>query len=386
MVVKAPFPYFGNKITMAQELWWRFGAVENYVSPFCGSLGVELNAPYPVMMTLNDKDGLLVNFYRAVKDDPDTVAYYLDHPVSEIDLFSRHVYLVNAREQLTAQLEADPEWYDAKAGAWWAWGMCSWIGTGWCSGDGPWSIDADGNRINIREITDSEAVGVNRQMRHLTDAGTGVNRQMPALGDRKTPNLGNAGKGVNRKLPSLGDEARGYHTEGVRRKISALSDAENLVNQPVYTAGVYDTESVSENLRAYMRQIASLIRLARMTCGDWRRVVKESVTVRHGLTAVLLDPPYGEGQQDYGVGGNTDGNIADDGRTVPDGWQTFEWKSKGGYSVQGTEDAQSKVNRGRERIWFSPHCINPAVDAKSKLSQAIKVRETTDLGPLFMDL
>ncbi|MCL5460263.1 hypothetical protein M3M33_16620, partial [Loigolactobacillus coryniformis] len=34
------------------------------------------------------------------------------------------------------------------------------------------------------------------------------------------------------------------------------------------------------------------------------------------------------------------------------GWRVERWAKRGGY--QGADD--------RERIWFSPHCVNPADD------------------------
>ncbi len=41
----APFPYFGGKASVAGEVWRRFGDVDNYVEPFCGSCAVLLARP-----------------------------------------------------------------------------------------------------------------------------------------------------------------------------------------------------------------------------------------------------------------------------------------------------------------------------------------------------
>ena len=73
----------------------------------------------------------------------------------------------------------------AKAAGWWVWGICAWIGSGWCSGDGPWVKAPDGHSV-IRRGTAGQ--GVNRQLPHMGDAGRGVNRQLP--------HMGNAGRGV----------------------------------------------------------------------------------------------------------------------------------------------------------------------------------------------
>jgi hypothetical protein len=37
------------------------------------------------------------------------------------------------------------------------------------------------------------------------------------------------------------------------------------------------------------------------------------------------------------------------------GWDCVEWKAKGGYGSQGK--GTGRENAGRERIWFSPHCL-----------------------------
>ena len=67
--------------------------------------------------TVNDADGLLCNFWRALRADPDAVAEHADYPVSELD-FARHRWLVAQRADVE-RLLADPEWYDPKAAGWW---------------------------------------------------------------------------------------------------------------------------------------------------------------------------------------------------------------------------------------------------------------------------
>lgn len=115
--MRAPFPYFGGKSTIAGEVWRRFGDVPNYVEPFFGSGAVLLARPewhLGKMETVNDKDGLLANFWRAVVADPEAVAYCADWPVNENDQHARHAWLVSQKETLQERLEGDPEYYDAK--------------------------------------------------------------------------------------------------------------------------------------------------------------------------------------------------------------------------------------------------------------------------------
>jgi hypothetical protein len=336
--VAAPFPWFGGKSRASAEVWRRFGDVPNYVEPFAGSLAVCLGRPAFTgrrTETINDLDGFIANFWRAVSHDPDGVAAHADWPVSEADLHARHAWLIDHRTEITDALHADPAWFDARTAGWWVWGICSWIGSGWCSGDGPWRV-VDG------KLTDTRS-----QLPHLGNAGRGINRQLPHLGD--------AGQGINRQLPHLGDAGR-----GINRQLPHLGDA-------------------GQGITAWMRQLADRLRDVRVCCGDWTRVVTDSVTVRHGITGVLLDPPYGDDHGDYYAvdsrtvatdvrdwclanGNRSDLRIALCGYTsdtsdplADAGWTTHRWSSKGGYG--GGKGNQADANRRREAIWFSPHCL-----------------------------
>ncbi len=327
--LQAPFPYFGGKRKAAETVWPAFGHVDNYVEPFAGSAAMLLAAPPDAarIETINDFDGFVANFWRAIAHDPDAVAHAADWPVNEVDLMARHSWLVRHRAPITEQLCADPAWYDARSAGWWVWGACNWIGGGWCSGTGPWVHD--GTRLVRKE----------------GDAGQGIKRQLPHLGN---------GQGVNRQLPHLGGGGR-----GINRKLPDSSTPRG------------------EFIRAWMRELHQRLRDVRVTCGDWGRVVKDSITTRHGLTAVFLDPPYTNGDMDYGAGGMGQG-IADDVRAwcaangsnpqlrivlcghagehdalLAQGWHTRTWKACGGYAR--TDEAIA--NRQSETLWCSPHCV-----------------------------
>src|SRR3954463_13930337 len=102
--LKAPFPYFGGKSRVAPIIWERFGEVRNYVEPFAGSLAVLLGRPTPFAgtETVNDKCGLIANFWRALRADPDAVARHADWPVNENDATARHAWLVGEKDSLQA--------------------------------------------------------------------------------------------------------------------------------------------------------------------------------------------------------------------------------------------------------------------------------------------
>lgn len=82
--LRAPFPYFGGKQRAASLIWERLGAPVNYVEPFFGSGAVLLARPdEPRVETVNDVDGMIVNFWRATAANPEAVAAAADWPVHE---------------------------------------------------------------------------------------------------------------------------------------------------------------------------------------------------------------------------------------------------------------------------------------------------------------
>ena len=340
----APFPWFGGKSGACEQVWQAFGRVDNYVEPFAGSAAMLLGAPNDKRIeTINDFDGFVANFWRAIAADPEAVAHHADWPCNEVDLFARHSWLVRQAQGLTDRLHADPAYFDAQIAGWWCWGACNWIGSGWCSGTGPWVHD--GERI----IKGDAGKGINRKLPHLGDAGQGINRQLP--------HLGNAGQGINRQLPHLGDAG-----QGINRKLPHLGDA-------------------GKGRRAFIMdwfvQLHERLRNVRVTCGDWQRVVKDSVTTRHGLTGVFLDPPYTKGTMDYGAGGMGLG-IADQVRAwcaanganaalrivlcghagehdalLAQGWHLRTWTARKGYAIT----AEAVQNSKDETLWCSPHTV-----------------------------
>jgi len=310
--MKAPFPYFGGKSTIASDVWKRIGIVRNYVEPFAGSLAVLLNRPagFAGPETVNDLDCLLVNAWRAIAQFPDELSALLIAPVAEVETEAQHNALVRGKDALREKL-GDPEWCDVKRAAWWIKGANEWIGGGWASGAGPHSWTAEG--------------GWNG------DAGKGINRKLPHLGD--------AGTGINRKLPHLGNAGRG-----------AFSDR---------------LAFVTDWLSALRDRLCSV----RIACGPWERVTGESVTVKHGLTGVFLDPPYEGTEYVYGTdtpvsqcvrewclanGANRLLRIVLAGRDnehdalLAAGWSKTVWSGMKGYSK--TDD------RHAEALWCSPHC------------------------------
>jgi len=171
--LKAPFPYFGGKRAIADEVWSRLGSPKQYIEPFCGSAAMLLAAPSPASLeVICDASGFIANFWRAVKHNPAAVAEWADYPVSHIDLGARHKWLMDQREAIGCGLQ-DANWPgDAKVAGWWLWGQCSWIGGGWCEWSG--KIPHSGNAgMGI------QAVG---KIPHSSNAGMGYDSLMTSGG------------------------------------------------------------------------------------------------------------------------------------------------------------------------------------------------------------
>ena len=127
----------------------------------------------------------------------------------------------------------------------------------------------------------------------------------------------------------------------------------------------------------YMHALAARLRRVRITCGDWGRVLKPSVTRAKaggdGALAVLLDPPYATSGDLYA--GTTDTSVAEQVRawciTAPGdlrivlcgyesehdellahGWDVIDGKAGGGAGYS-TNAASGR----RERLWISPACL-----------------------------
>jgi hypothetical protein len=310
---QAPFPWFGRKHKVAAEVWKRFGNVANYVEPFFGSGAVLLGKPSSVECkeTVNDIDGFIANFWRSIKLSPELTAQFADNPVNENDLHARHIWLVHQIENLTEKLNGDPDYHDPKIAGYWVWGVCCWIGGGFCSGTGPWGLSKDGRLVKDEH------------------EGMGISRRLPCLS--------NKGMGINRQLPHLGSKGQ----------------------------GILEWFSVLSARLCYVR-VAS---------GDWSRICGPSVTTLHGLTALFLDPPYADPNKkaESAYRSNVNG-LADDVRRfaiengnnpllrialcgykgehlMPGDWTEFVWNAGPGYA------ATTGGWKGRERIWFSPHCL-----------------------------
>lgn len=353
----APFPWFGGKRRVAEIVWPRFGDVHNYVEPFAGSLAVLLSRPHAGRVeTVNDIDRFLANAWRAIQWAPEQVAYWVDWPVNEGDLHARHLWLVQEGAARLAQIERDPEFFDAQVAGWWLWGINLWIGSGWCEHP-EWM-----GRVNAGR------------------AARGVHAKRPKLGRGASGDLARMAEGVHKmkhQRPHLSD-ARGI----ISRQMPALNGNRTNGQMDVWN---------------YMASLSDRLRTVRVCVGDWQRVVTASVTYKIGTTAIFFDPPYAaETGRDMSLYNHDGGDIAhavrrwcleemEDRRGseliwagprymhpklrialcgyenehaphMPSEWECVAWKANGGYGNQSSHNE----NAQKERIWFSPNCLKPA--------------------------
>lgn len=187
-------------------------------------------------------------------------------------------------------------------------------------------------------------------------AGGWCSGEGPWVSDGKTLVKGDAGMGINRKLPHLGDAGR-----GINRQLPHLGDA-------------------GMGIRDMFSALQKRLRGVRVACGDWKRVVGPSVTEKHGITGVFLDPPYTDAADRAAVYAEESGSVGHDVRewaiangynpklrialcgyegehTMPGSWECVAWKARGGYGSQSA-DGRGRDNAHRERVWFSPACLD----------------------------
>src|SRR4051794_3473469 len=67
--VRPPYPYFGSKRKVADDLWRLFGGVKKYVEPFLGSAAMLRHRPASpgLICVVNDRNRYIANFWRAVQ-------------------------------------------------------------------------------------------------------------------------------------------------------------------------------------------------------------------------------------------------------------------------------------------------------------------------------
>lgn len=313
-MVKAPFPYFGGKSMVADIVWQRLGDVKQYIEPFFGSGAVLLRRP-PTHHTLNyeivnDADGFVANAWRSLQHDPNAVAKYCDWPCNHADLAARRYACIAADDGLITKLIQDPDYHDPKIAGYWIYVLSHWIGGGAMTP--PKSNQGIGK---IPHITCNQGIG---KIPHITC---------------------NQGKSEQRHV------------------------------QEPYCDHLYD----------WFRELSERLRYVKVVCGDWNQVCGGNWQTRNKPCGMFFDPPYSADnradcyhKECYNVandvrqwcikrGDNKDlrivlaGYYEEHESLLKHGWTVERWSAQGGYG--GTE-TRGSVNRHREALFFSPHCLS----------------------------
>ncbi|HRE87523.1 MAG TPA: DNA adenine methylase [Myxococcota bacterium] len=295
MTLTAPFPWFGGKSRAAHLIWAALGDVGTYCEPFAGSLATLLARPrVRGVETVNDLDGYLVNFWRAVRAVPAEVAKYAEGPASELDLGARHRWLVDTGRARIEALRTDPDFYDAKVAGWWVWGLCLWIGGGWCVSGGS-QMPATPRGLTKAPL--NHRVGI------VSDSGP---PRLQALSDR-----------LRNVRILCGDWSRAVSSQSLvgnqHRSGGGRTGITGVLLDPPYPTGE-DLYSVS----------------ATGVCREVWRWAEE-----HGDDPHLRIVVCGH-EGDW---------------TPPEGWQTVEWTARRSFASQ-------KGSGQRERLWCSPACLS----------------------------
>ena len=425
---KTPFPWFGGKTNAAERVWQLLGDVPHYVEPFFGGGAVLLNRPHPCNRTyysetVNDLDGFVVNFWRAVQFAPEATAEAASWIVSEADKTARQLALLRWRDDALERLAGDAMWYDAVMAGWWAWALCVQIGA--FEMRSAWTADPVTGRIFKQPRGKTREPGVCRKLPQLTN-GQGVNHpgtREPGV-CRKLPDISNDGKGVNhahtrepgvaRDLPHLMGDGQGVNAPQTREAgvlDPAPSDAADLHRLDHIDWGANYHNTTMPELVRWFRHLCARLRHVRIINGDWSRVVTtgaaHNLVVRQGKgpAGIFLDPPYADTAKrmealyqhdsltvahdvrEWCLAHGDDpkfrivlaGFEGEHGEVLEKaGWSVHEWFKKGHLrGGMGNVGGSGNHQMHRDRLWASPHCLT---DQREATLLDISEEDECDLG------
>jgi hypothetical protein len=182
------------------------------------------------------------------------------------------------------------------------------------------------------------------------------------------------------KRGGVGVQRTKSNGQALWQPVPDISGESGAYGRGVHACGL---EAKTGGLISYFESLAARLRRVRVCCGDWTRIMGYSPTTAVGLTAVLLDPPYAHSTgRDDDIYREEAGTISADVRAwaiehgddplfrialcgydgehdMPANWDCIAWQPNGGYANISKGETQSRANKSRERIWFSPHCLKP---------------------------
>ena len=280
--------------------------VDRYVEPFAGSIAVLLSCPYGPRPTeiVNDLDGVICNFWRAVRADPQTTAHYADYPTVHVDLVARRARIQDECDDLTSRMIDDPDYFDPKIAGWWVWYISNSIG--------------NAGHMNMPNISKSN--GGRGVQRHSTRANENwLQSWFDALSER-----------LSRTIVLCKD------WEGILSP-TVLGITPSQIDSPQTTGLFLDPPYSTPGRNTNLYQ-------------------KDSLTVAHNVEAWALreHPIYGIPAKNPRLRICIAGYDGEYPRL--DDWQKVPWKRAAGYEVLG-----SKKKDRQEMLWFSPQVTSPTL-------------------------
>ena len=396
----------GGKRRFAPMIWERLGNPDVYAEPFLGSAAVLLarpgGAPKRGREVVCDRDAYVANFWRAMQADPEAVADAADWPTFHQDLTARQRWLIAWADEHADRVSADPDFYDARAAGWWAWGMSNWIGSGFCrprdrtgGDDVVPAVRAQGvaaaktdkipmfniplggkgtqaQRLTLPEVSDKRPVLSAQRV----DVGRGTaaqRRYLPEAENDKRPSVPQGGGracAANRDLPELASERRLASRPNGGGSLTAQSRT-RATDDEHYTGG-------GARLLPWFRALQARLFRVYVLNRSWESAVTPTVLLDTETTAgkstigVFLDPPYRTAARAEDLYRFDDGDRVAEASwqwalehgdrhrvayaclvgdvEVPDGW-TAERMALAGYSGRG-----GRTDRKQDQVLFSPAC------------------------------
>lgn len=321
-----PYQFFGGKRRVAHVIWKAFGNLDCYIEPFFGSGAVLLARPQPVrgVEVVNDLNGFIINFWRAVVHAPESVVRHSARPMSQDELMAMKVYIKKSFRSLSARLQADINFYDPIVAGLWVAGqnLTMSCDMGICTG--PW------------HVVDNEIV----------------------------------------RAPELGKD--GNRDDGMRvRNTTPYGKAAAFIANPNSQKG----KLMFQKLLIYYQQLAERLCSVIIHNREWNRVLFKHFLYGDHNTGVFLDPPYSDKSRtiimkrsyvsysDVSAQVNQwcveNSNLRNlriavcglDGEhnNLEDlGWTKYCWSAQGSFYKPVAE--RRVTNYKDERIWFSPSC------------------------------
>jgi len=312
MTYQAPFPYFGGKGMISEQVWKHLGDPDHYLEPFFGSGAVLLNRKdwKDKTETVCDADGHICNVWRSIQFSPEETAKWCDWPVNHADLMARKKYIIEHENYLLEGLVSDPKWHDVECAGYWIWAAGCWIGSG------------------------------------LTRIG-------------QIPNLGNKGEGVHKtqicgKRPHLSGKGMGVHKTSVSSIYDWFFELSDRLRRVRVVCGDFKRILGGDWQDNKWETVGIFFDPPYGEVGRRKNIYhKDSLFVSKEVEDWCLERGDKKNYRIVVAGYEQEYQLLRE-----KGWKTFKWKTNGGYgkTAQNKKITTGQINKHRETLFISPYC------------------------------